>query len=81
MSLEIQIDQVVDTKGELCPMPVIKARLAMDKLASGQVIKVIATDPGSKTDIPSWARTSGNKLLEAGEDNGTFVFLVEKAQK
>lgn len=79
MSLEVKIDQVVDAKGELCPMPVIRVRFAVDKLSSGQVVKLIATDPGSKSDVPSWARSTGNKLLEAGEENGAFVFLVQKA--
>ncbi|MBI2887266.1 MAG: sulfurtransferase TusA family protein [Chloroflexi bacterium] len=72
------VAQVLDTSGELCPLPVIKTKLAMDKLAPGQVVQLIATDPGSKSDLPSWANSTGNSILEAREEQGKFVFLIQK---
>ncbi len=52
--------QVLDVTGELCPMPVVKTRLALDKLAQGQIIKVIATDVASCDDMPAFAREQGH---------------------
>lgn len=78
MSAQVTPDVVLDATGQLCPMPVIRAKQAMDKLAPGQVMKLVASDPGSKADIPGWARTSGHTLLEASTEGKTFVFLVKK---
>ncbi|MBI4234493.1 MAG: sulfurtransferase TusA family protein [Chloroflexi bacterium] len=62
-------------------MPVIQAKQAMDKLSRGQVLKVIATDPGSKADIPSWARAAGHHLLKAEQQDKKFLFWVQKGQE
>ena len=72
------VDQILDTSGELCPMPVIKAKMAIDRLTPGQVLQVIATDPGSKSDFPGWANSTGNSILETAEDQGKFVFYIQK---
>jgi TusA-related sulfurtransferase len=71
-------DQVVDTSGLLCPVPIIRAKQAIDKLSSGQVLQLIATDPGSKADIPGWARALGHTVLATSSENGKFTFLVRK---
>ena len=80
MTINISATQVLDTSGEYCPMPVVKAKLAIDRLSSGDVLQVIATDPGSWSDFPGWANSTGNKLLEASEEDGKFVFFFEKAE-
>ncbi|HLE80849.1 MAG TPA: sulfurtransferase TusA family protein [Dehalococcoidia bacterium] len=79
MTINISATLVLDTSGEYCPMPVVKAKLAIDSLSPGDVLEVIATDPGSWSDFPGWANTTGNKLLEAIEEDGKFVFYLEKA--
>lgn len=79
MTVNISVTQELDTSGEFCPMPVVKAKLAIDKLSPGEVLKVIATDPGSQSDFPGWANSTGNKLLEAIAEDGKFVFFFEKA--
>ena len=71
-------DLVLDTSSTLCPVPVIRARQALDKLQPGQVMKLIATDPGSKSDIPSFARTAGYELLSSQQEGKQFVFLLRK---
>jgi tRNA 2-thiouridine synthesizing protein A len=76
---ETKADITLDTKGSLCPMPVVKTKLAIEEMASGQVIKVLATDPGSKADFPAWCSETGNKLLLATEDDGIHIFFIEKA--
>lgn len=79
MLAQFKEDRVLDVKGTLCPMPIIEVKRAMDEAASGQIIKVLATDPGSQSDMVYWARRTGNKLLQATEENGVFVFFVQKA--
>jgi tRNA 2-thiouridine synthesizing protein A len=71
-------DLELDARGLLCPMPVVKTAKAMKELAPGRVLKLLATDRGSATDIPAWAETTGNELLDQHEEDGVFVFLIRK---
>ncbi len=75
---DIKPDQVIDLKGLLCPMPVVKLSIAVKKLAIGGVIEGIATDPGVMADIPAWARTSGNELLSIEQQGKEYHFVVKK---
>ena len=75
----IKVDLEIDTKGLLCPMPVVKTKLAFDDMAPGQVAKVLSTDPGAKKDFPAWCHETGNKLLGAREEKGLYIFFVQKA--
>jgi len=72
------VDQELDARGLLCPMPIVKTAKAMRELPVGAVLKLLATDRGSITDVPAWADTTGNELLTSQEDDGTFVFLIRK---
>jgi TusA-related sulfurtransferase len=74
-------DKVLDARGLLCPMPIVKAGREMKHLAAGQVLKVIATDRGAIADFPAWAEDSGNELLEWHEENGALVFFVRKGEE
>ncbi len=76
----VEPKEVLDTSGLNCPMPVLKAKKAIKSLNVGDVLKIIATDPGSKKDIPAWTRVTGQELLEEKEEDGKFVFLVKKAK-
>jgi TusA-related sulfurtransferase len=75
---EFREDRVLDASGLACPMPVVKAGKEMKSLAPGQILKIIATDRGSKTDIPAWAEDTGNELLASGEEGSALVFYVRK---
>jgi len=77
--VEMNADITLDTKGLLCPMPVVKAKLAIGNMAPGQTVKVEATDPGSVADFPAWCRGTGNKLLHTEKDGKVFTFFIEKA--
>jgi Predicted redox protein, regulator of disulfide bond formation len=79
--MQIQESQVLDTSGLLCPMPVIKTAKAMKTLTGGQVLKLLATDRGSVADIPAWAESTGNELLESHEEGDTFVFYLRKQEE
>jgi tRNA 2-thiouridine synthesizing protein A len=69
----------LDAKGLSCPMPVVKARLEIDKLSAGDVLKVLATDPGSVADFKNFAQMTGNELLESSEDDGVYTYLLRKS--
>lgn len=78
MTEELKANLVLDTKGLLCPMPVVKTKLAIDELGKGQVLKVLSTDPGSQGDFVAWCQETGNKLLKSQEDKGVYIFFIEK---
>jgi tRNA 2-thiouridine synthesizing protein A len=69
----------LDCKGLNCPMPVLKAKKAMDTMQSGEIMKVITTDKGSMNDIPAFAKRTGNEVLEIKEEDNTFVFFLKKS--
>lgn len=75
----VHVDGTLDCTGLFCPMPIIKTQQAIKKLAPGQVLEMIATDPGSIPDTQAWARQTGNELLEYWTDGGCFRFLIRKA--
>lgn len=78
---QIQADEVLDARGLLCPMPIVKAAKQMRQLEPGQVLKIMATDRGAAADIPAWAVDTGNELLESHEEpDGCLVFLVRKGE-
>ncbi|MGZ6316128.1 MAG: sulfurtransferase TusA family protein [Anaerolineales bacterium] len=68
----------LDFKGLLCPMPVVKIAMAMKQVQVGQLVEAIATDPGVTADIPAWARTSGNELVELEKREKDFRFVVRR---
>jgi tRNA 2-thiouridine synthesizing protein A len=72
-------DQELDASGLNCPLPILRAKKALAAMESGKVLRIIATDPGSVKDFDSFAKQTGNPLLESGEENGKFVFLIKKA--
>jgi tRNA 2-thiouridine synthesizing protein A len=80
MADQARSDQVLDLKGLLCPMPVVKLSMAVKKMQAGQTIEGIATDPGVMADIPAWARTTGNELLSIEQQGKEYHFLVKKVQ-
>ncbi len=78
MSTDIKVDQTLDAKGLSCPLPILKTKKAVEALAKGQVLKVEATDPGSKNDMASWAKRTGNEILKVEEGSGSFTFYIKK---
>ena len=74
-----EFDQVLDASGLSCPMPIIKTKKAMDDLQSGQVLKMISTDPGSVPDVTAFSKKTGHELLGHEEDGGSYTFYIKKA--
>ncbi|GAA4649138.1 sulfurtransferase TusA family protein [Kistimonas scapharcae] len=72
------IDVELDVRGLACPMPLLKAKQALNRMAAGQVLRVLATDPGSVRDFRSYAELAGHSLLESDECEGVFVHTLKK---
>ncbi len=72
-------DQELDASGLNCPLPILRAKKALSGLDAGQVLHIIATDPGSVKDFEAFSRQTGNELMESKEEGGKFQFLIKKA--
>jgi tRNA 2-thiouridine synthesizing protein A len=68
----------VDARELSCPMPVVKTAQAIKALASGELLEVLATDPGSVKDLAAWSRTTGNDLIEQSVDGSVYRFVVRR---
>ena len=71
-------DLELDTRGLNCPLPILRTKKALVGIQSGQVLKIVATDPGSVKDFETFAKQTGHQLLSHGEANGEFTFLMKK---
>ena len=78
MPVSIITDQTLDCRGVACPMPILKTRKALEGMQVGQVLKMIATDPGSVNDIEAFTRKTGYYLMETERVNGAYVFYIQK---
>ncbi|MBO7743783.1 sulfurtransferase TusA family protein [Paenibacillus sp. MWE-103] len=74
----MQANLVVDTKGLACPMPIVRAKKALDKLEAGQVMEVLSTDKGSVNDFQAWVKQTKQELIKHEEENGIYKFYVKK---
>jgi tRNA 2-thiouridine synthesizing protein A len=72
------IDREVDARGLNCPLPVLRTKKALNDMKSGQVLRITATDPGSVRDFEAFSRQTGNQLLDHGEADGAFWFLLKR---
>jgi tRNA 2-thiouridine synthesizing protein A len=68
----------LDASGLNCPMPILRAKKALKELNAGDVLRVIATDPGSVKDFEAFAKQTGNELLESVEEGGSFIYRLKK---
>jgi tRNA 2-thiouridine synthesizing protein A len=78
MTVTQPIATTVDARGLSCPLPIVKTALAIKILASGQLIEVLATDPGSTKDFTAWTKTTGHELVESSVDGKVFRYIVRK---
>jgi tRNA 2-thiouridine synthesizing protein A len=73
------ISTTVDARGQSCPGPLVTLHRALRTAERGDLLELLATDPGARSDVPSWAKLSGNELVESGEDGGVLRFVIRKA--
>lgn len=75
----MEIDRELDTSGLKCPLPVLKAKKALRDMEPGATLRVISTDPSSVNDFAEYCSNSGHALMESTEDDGAFLFTIQKS--
>ena len=78
MAEELKVEKVFDLKGLACPMPVVKVSKGIKEVEVGQIIEALTTDPGSMTDFPAWARTSGNEIVKTEQEDDVIRFYIKR---
>jgi tRNA 2-thiouridine synthesizing protein A len=76
--MSIPSDQTLDCSGMACPMPILKTKKAVDALQLGQVLKMIATDPGSTSDMQAWTEKTGHQLVASENEGEKFIFYIKR---
>ena len=74
----MNFDKELDARGLNCPLPILRAKKALNELQSGQVLKIVATDPGSVKDFQAFSKQTGNELLSHAEANREFTFFMKR---
>ncbi len=80
MTTEIKSDKVLDCLGLLCPIPVVKTSSAIKQIDVGQVLEVLADDPGAPPDMEAWSRQTGHELIAQSTENGQFHFWFRRTK-
>ena len=75
---DLKAVQTLDTSGLSCPLPVVKTKKAINGIEIGEILEMIATDPGSIPDMEAWARQTGHELLESHDEGKTYRFFIKK---
>ncbi len=76
----IKADKVLDCSGMLCPVPVVKASKAIKELEVGQVLKMIATDPGAPPDMQAWTKNTGHEMLDSHQEGDKYIFFFRRTR-
>ena len=74
----MNFDKELDARGLNCPIPILRAKKALTDMQSGQVLKIVATDPGSVKDFQAFSKQTGNELLQHGEAQKEFTFYMKR---
>jgi tRNA 2-thiouridine synthesizing protein A len=77
---DYKIARTLDYKGLKCPMPIVKISQEIGKMTVGDIAEVLTTDPGSLSDFPAWAKTTGQEVLETSQEPGLIKIYVKKAK-
>jgi len=74
----MQYDRELDVKGLNCPLPILRTKKALAEMSSGQLLRVLATDPGSVKDFQAFARQTGNELISSAEADSVYEFVLRR---
>lgn len=74
-----EFNQELDARGLNCPLPILRTKKAMNGMAAGEVLKVVATDPGSVKDMEAYCKQTGNDIVGSTENGGEYTFLIKKS--
>jgi tRNA 2-thiouridine synthesizing protein A len=72
-------DMTIDAKGMNCPLPILRAKKAMQSLPAGATLEVLTTDPGAVADFEAFCQSTGNELLESTKTDGVYRFVIRNA--
>lgn len=78
--MSVTIAMSLNLKGLSCPLPIVKTAKAMKDMGPGQIVEVLATDPGSVADFKAWAQSTGNQLIDSTQSGGVYRFLLKKKE-
>lgn len=76
--MTMEFHRELDVKGLNCPLPILRTKKTLAEMESGQVLRILATDPGSLKDFPAFARQTGNELLAKAEEEGVFEYFLKR---
>jgi tRNA 2-thiouridine synthesizing protein A len=76
--MTLQVNRTLDAKGLSCPLPIVKTAQNMKEMTSGELLEVLATDPGSVKDFAAWSKSTGNEVVEQSQDGTVFRFVLRK---
>ena len=74
----MQAHKEIDTRGMNCPLPILKAKKALAEMQTGEILKVVATDPSSTRDFQAFARQTGNELVEQSQADAEFIHFIRR---
>ena len=74
----MEVDREIDTRGLNCPLPILKAKKSLNEMTSGQLLRVVSTDPGSIRDFQAFARQTGNELMEQETVGTDFIHVLKR---
>ena len=77
--MQVNYDKELDARGLACPLPIVKTNKAISQMASGQVLRVMATDSGSVADMQAYAEQTGHALLSSTQESGVYVFYLKRS--
>ena len=78
MTVTTPVAKTIDARGLSCPLPIVKTALAIREIGSGDLLEVLATDPGSTKDFTAWTKTTGHELVESSVDGNVFRYVLRK---
>ena len=74
----MQFDRELDVQGLKCPLPILRTKKSLSEMETGQVLRVLATDPGAAKDFQAFARQTGNELVSSGQPDGVFEYVLKR---
>ena len=77
---DYEVAREFDATGLRCPMPILKTKKEIEQVAVGEILKVTATDIGTKKDFPSWAKRTGNEILELREEGDKLIWFIKRTK-
>ena len=80
MTVQLEADQILDCTGLLCPIPVVQTSKAIKTIEVGQVLHMIATDPGAPPDMVAWSKQTGHEMVKTSEEDGKYLFWFKRTK-